>query len=169
MSRISKKHLYDKDVLCYLIGILTIFQEAMQVIKLSEHEQNEILKMLAIILWLGNVQFQEDDNGNSSVADTGVTDFVAYLMEVDPEQVQKVLTARVMETTRGGRRGSIYDVPLNPAQATSGRDALAKAIYNNLFEWIVSRVNVSMKMRSAHSQVIGILVRVKNILLIGYC
>ena len=162
MSRISKKHLYDKDVLCYLIGILTIFQEAMQVIKLSEHEQNEILKMLAIILWLGNVQFQEDDSGNSSVADTGVTDFVAYLMEVDPEQVQKVLTARVMETTRGGRRGSIYDVPLNPAQATSGRDALAKAIYNNLFEWIVSRVNVSMKMRSAHSQIIGILVRVKR-------
>ena len=133
----------------------------MQVIKLSEPEQNEILKMLAIILWLGNVQFQEDDSGNSSVADTGVTDFVAYLMEVDPEQVQKVLTARIMETTRGGRRGSIYDVPLNPAQATSGRDALAKAIYNNLFEWIVSRVNVSMKMRSAHSQIIGILVRIK--------
>ena len=131
----------------------------MEIIGLSPHEQSEILKMLAIILWLGNVQFQENDDGNSSVADAGVTDFVAYLMEVDSEQVQKVLTARVMETTRGGRRGSIYDVPLNPAQATSGRDALAKAIYNNLFEWIVSRVNVSMKTRSAHTQVIGILVR----------
>jgi myosin-1 len=133
----------------------------MQVIGLSEQEQNEILKMLSVILWLGNVQFQENDEGNSSIADTGVTDFVAYLMEVDSEKVQKVLTTRVVETTRGGRRGSIYDVPLNPAQATSGRDALAKAIYNNLFEWIVSRVNVSMKMRAAHTQVIGILVRVK--------
>jgi len=51
----------------------------------------------------------------------------------------------------------VYDVPLNPAQAGSGRDALAKAIYNNLFEWIVSRVNVSMKPRSAHSQIIGVL------------
>ncbi|KAF8167362.1 myosin-1 [Crassisporium funariophilum] len=130
---------------------------AMQVIGLSAEEQNEILKMLAIILWIGNVQFGENDDGNSSIADTGVTDFVGYLMEVDTEQVQKVLTARVMETTRGGRRGSIYDVPLNPAQATSGRDALAKAIYNNLFEWIVSRVNVSMKTRSAYTQVIGIL------------
>lgn len=116
--------------------------------------------MLAIILWLGNVQFQEMDDGNSSISDTGVTDFVAYLMEVDPGQVQKVLTSRIMETTRGGRRGSIYDVPLNPAQATSGRDALAKAIYNNLFEWIVSRVNVSMKTREAHSQIIGILVKI---------
>ena len=131
----------------------------MQVIGLSQHEQNEILKMLAVILWLGNVQFQENDDGNSSIADTGVADFISYLMEVDSERVQKVLTARVVETTRGGRRGSIYDVPLNPAQATSGRDALAKAIYNNLFEWIVSRVNVSMKTRSAYAQVIGILVR----------
>jgi myosin I len=51
----------------------------------------------------------------------------------------------------------VYDVPLNPAQATSGRDAMAKAIYNNLFEWIVSRVNVSMKPRTAHTQVIGVL------------
>ncbi|KAF9531924.1 myosin-1 [Crepidotus variabilis] len=130
---------------------------AMNVIGLSGEEQNEILKMLAIILWVGNVQFQENDSGNSDVSDTGVTDFVAYLMEVDAAQVQKVLTTRVMETQRGGRRGSVYDVPLNPAQATSGRDALAKAIYNNLFEWIVSRVNVSMKTRSAHSQIIGIL------------
>ena len=114
--------------------------------------------MLAAILWLGNVQFTEMDDGNSSISDTGVTDFFAYLLEVDSALVQKVMTSKVVETQRGGRRGSIYDVPLNPAQATSGRDALAKAIYNNLFEWIVSRINVSMKPRSASAHVIGILV-----------
>lgn len=136
----------------------------MQVIGLSAEEQHEIFKMLAIILWLGNVQFEENDDGNSSIADCGVTDFLAYLMEVDAATVQKALTMRVMETTRGGRRGSIYDVPLNPAQANSGRDALAKAIYNNLFEWIVSRVNVSMKTRSAYQRIVGILVRSMSIL-----
>ncbi|KAH7930925.1 hypothetical protein BV22DRAFT_1115754 [Leucogyrophana mollusca] len=130
---------------------------AMQVIGLSDQEQSEIFRMLAIILWLGNVQFEEMDDGNASIADAGVTDFIGYLMEVDPATVQKVLTSKVVETQRGGRRGSIYDVPLNPAQATAGRDALSKAIYNNLFEWIVSRINISMKPRSATSQVIGIL------------
>lgn len=134
-------------------------QRAMQVIGLTDYEQAEIFRNLATILWLGNVQFEEKDDGNSQIADTSVTDFVGYLMEVDPASVQKALTTRVVETQRGGRRGSVYDVPLNPAQANSGRDALAKAIYNNLFEWIVSKINVSMKPRSATTQLIGILVR----------
>jgi myosin-1 len=131
----------------------------MQIVGLAQHEQTEVLRMLAVILWLGNIQFSEDDSGNSVVSDTNVTDFVGYLMEVDPAVVQKTMTTKIVETQRGGKRGSIYDVPLNPAQAVSGRDALSKAIYNNLFEWIVSKVNVSMKSRGAVAQLIGILVR----------
>lgn len=34
---------------------------------------------------------------------------------------------------------------------------MAKALYNNLFEWIVSRVNVSMKPKSSTDYVIGVL------------
>lgn len=141
------------------ILILIVLQKAMQVIGLSQHEQSEIWRMLAIVLWLGNVQFAEMDDGNSQIADTAEADFIGYLMDAESALVQKVLTTRTVETQRGGRRGSVYDVPLNPAQASSGRDALAKAIYNNLFEWIVSRINVSMKPRSASAHVIGILVR----------
>jgi myosin I len=133
----------------------------MNIIGLTAEEQNAILRMLSAILWLGNVQYSEKDDGNAEISDTGTTDFVAYLLEVEAALVQKVLTTRVVETQRGGRRGSVYDVPLNPAQAVAGRDALAKAIYNNLFEWIVSRINVSMKPRAATAQLVGILVRIE--------
>ncbi|KAG9103459.1 class II myosin [Ceratobasidium sp. 370] len=131
--------------------------QAMNVVGLTADEQNNIFRMIAAILWLGNVQFVEDDGSGSQVTDTGVTDFVAYLLEVDSALVAKAMVSRTVETQRSGRRGSVYDVPLNPAQAASGRDALAKALYNNLFEWIVSRVNISMKPRQATAQVIGVL------------
>lgn len=136
------------------------FQEtlrAMGIIGLSGEEQNDILRMLAAILWLGNVSFVENDQGNAAVADQGVPDFVGYLLEVDPTAVTKALTERIVETQRGGRRGSIYESPNNQVQAAAVRDALAKAIYNNLFEWIVARVNKSMVARQAASNVIGVL------------
>lgn len=79
----------------------------MDVIGLTPAEQNSIFKVLATILWLGNVDFVEGDDGNAAIADTGVTDFAAYLMEVEPKQLQKVLLSRIMETQRGGRRGEL--------------------------------------------------------------
>ena len=40
----------------------------MQIIGLSAEEQTQIFRMLAGILWLGNVQFDEKDDGNSQVS-----------------------------------------------------------------------------------------------------
>lgn len=129
----------------------------MKVIGLSQGEQDNIFRMLAAILWLGNVTFVEDDSGNSTISDQSVVEFVAYLLEVESAHVNKALTIRVVETARGGRRGSVYEVPLNPTQATAVRDALSKAIYFNLFDWIVERVNASLKARGSVANSVGIL------------
>jgi myosin-1 len=131
--------------------------QAMQTIGLSSDEQSNILRMLATVLWLGNVQYAENEEGNAYVVDESVVEFVAYLLEVDVNLVKKALTSRTMETQRGMKRGSVYEVPLNTVQAAAARDALAKAVYNNLFEWIVARVNISMKSRTVASYVIGVL------------
>lgn len=45
----------------------------MNVVGLTAQEQSDIFRMLAAILWLGNVQFAEDDGSGSQITDTGVT------------------------------------------------------------------------------------------------
>lgn len=126
---------------------------AMRVIGLSQAEQDDIFRMLAAVLWIGNIQFREDDSGYAAVTDTSVVDFVAYLLEVTPEQVVHAITVRILTP----RSGEVIESLANPAQATATRDALAKAIYNNLFDWIVGRVNRSLKSKQATANNIGIL------------
>ncbi|KAH7374968.1 P-loop containing nucleoside triphosphate hydrolase protein [Plectosphaerella cucumerina] len=127
--------------------------EAMRVIGVTQPEQDEIFRMLAAILWCGNIQFREDEEGYAAVTDQSVVDFLAYLLEVTPEQLVKAITIRILTP----RNGEVIESPANPAQATATRDALAKAIYNNLFDWIVSRVNKSLKAQQATHNNIGIL------------
>ncbi|ANB14006.1 myosin 5 [Sugiyamaella lignohabitans] len=136
------------------------FQEtinAMKVIGLTQDEQDSVFRLLAAILWIGNIDFIENDEG-SQIRDSSVPNFVAYLLDVDAASIEKALTIRIVETSRGGRRGSVYESPLNVVQAKAVRDALAKAIYDKLFDWIVYRVNESLKAQKGSSSLsIGIL------------
>ena len=130
---------------------------AMEIIGLHQTEQDQILRLLASILWIGNVDFTENDQEQASIKDLSVPNFVAYLLDVDADALEKALTQRIVETSHGARRGSIYEVPLNKVQAKAVRDALAKAIYNNLFDWIVERVNQSLEATEGKDKTIGIL------------
>ncbi|TQV96930.1 myosin-1 [Cordyceps javanica] len=138
------------------IDDLAEFQDtlnAMKVIGLSQAEQDEVFRVLATILWVGNIQFQEDQSGYAEVRDSSVVDFAAYLLETTPEQLIKGITIRILTP----RNGEVIESPANPAQATATRDALAMALYNNLFDWIVARINKSLKSQQATANAVGIL------------
>lgn len=131
---------------------------AMNTIGVTQQEQDEIFRILSAILWIGNISFIENEEGNATIRDTSVTDFAAYLLQVDSALLCKSLVERILETNHGMRRGSTYHVPLNVTQALAVRDGLAKGLYNNLFDWIVDRVNTSLHPgEAAASKSIGIL------------
>uniref|UniRef100_A0A8C9T0K9 Osteoclast-stimulating factor 1 n=1 Tax=Scleropages formosus TaxID=113540 RepID=A0A8C9T0K9_SCLFO len=117
--------------------------EAMHVIGIAEADQTQVLQIVAGILHLGNINFVEAGNCGQ-VESTDLLAFPAYLLGINANRLQEKLTSRKMDSKWGGKSESI-NVTLNREQACYTRDALAKALYARLFDYLVEAINKAMQ------------------------
>lgn len=118
--------------------------EGMAAMGMSEAEIGQVRAVLAAVLWLGQVEFVAEGADKCRVADPRPIEIVAQLLACD----QRLLAQGMVSRTYSANNSSVL-TPLNADQAKYTRDALAKATYFRLFDYIVSVINSAIKTNDA--------------------
>uniref|UniRef100_A0A8B9Y232 Unconventional myosin-VIIa n=1 Tax=Bos mutus grunniens TaxID=30521 RepID=A0A8B9Y232_BOSMU len=117
-------------------------RSAMKVLMFTDTENWEISKLLAAILHLGNLQYEDRTFENLDACEVLFSPSLATaasLLEVNPRDLMNCLTSRTLIT-----RGETVSTPLSREQALDVRDAFVKGIYGRLFVWIVDKINAAI-------------------------
>uniref|UniRef100_A0A8B9PER9 Unconventional myosin-Va n=1 Tax=Apteryx owenii TaxID=8824 RepID=A0A8B9PER9_APTOW len=128
-------------------------RQACTLLGISDSYQMGIFRILAGILHLGNVEFASRDADSCTVPPKHepLTIF-CDLMGVEYEEMAHWLCHRKLATAT-----ETYIKPISKLHAINARDALAKHIYANLFNWIVDHVNKALHSAVKQHSFIGVL------------
>ncbi|XP_043721670.1 myosin-11-like isoform X2 [Telopea speciosissima] len=147
---------------CYeLVGISDAHdylatRRAMDVVGISEREQDAIFKVVAAILHVGNIEFAKgkeiDSSGLKDEKAIFHLNMAAELLMCDAEALEDALCKRVMITPE-----EVIKRSLDPLAATVSRDGFAKTLYSRLFDWLVDKINVSIGQDPNSKSLIGVL------------
>jgi myosin-5 len=112
--------------------------DALEIVGVSGDKLRDLMRAICIVLQLGNLTFEEDPENeeNAIISSTKELAAVAELLGVDEEVAKKALTERTVTA-----RNEVYKVPLNVPRAQDSRDAFAKEIYSQAFDWLVKTIN----------------------------
>ena len=135
--------------------------ESFRVLDFSPAEYEPLFKIVAGLLHLSNVEFEEvsSDSCRLSTSEACVKGRknAATVLGMDPDAlgsglVEKLIVAKVGSTVERVKS------PLSLFNAKSARDSLGKALYNRMFNFLVERVNQSMASGLSKSKnIIGVL------------
>ncbi|XP_028075342.1 myosin-12-like isoform X1 [Camellia sinensis] len=131
-------------------------RNAMDVVGISQDEQDAIFRVVAAILHLGNIEFVKGNETDSSKLKDEKACYhlqtAAELLMCDEQALEDSLCKRVIVTPDGN-----ITKPLDPASAATSRDGMAKTIYSRLFDWIVDKINSSIGQDPTAKSIIGVL------------
>ena len=130
-------------------------RQSLSTIGVASGKQNEIFKVLAALLHLGNVKITASRNDSSLLPSEPSLARACRMLGLDANEFAK-WTVKKQLITRGEKIVS----NLTQQQALVVRDSVAKFIYSSLFDWLVEIINRSLATEQVLSEVksfIGVL------------
>uniref|UniRef100_A0A8C3EGP9 Myosin VB n=1 Tax=Corvus moneduloides TaxID=1196302 RepID=A0A8C3EGP9_CORMO len=122
-------------------------------IGVKESHQMIIFRIIAAILHLGNLEIQGERDGEACSVSVGhPQDNFCSLLGVEHSQMQHWLCHRKLVTT-----AETYVKSMSLHQVVNARNALAKHIYAQLFNWIVQHINKALHTTVKQHSFIGVL------------
>ncbi|XP_020929383.1 unconventional myosin-Ih isoform X2 [Sus scrofa] len=112
---------------------------AFSVINFTEDDLENLFGIIASVLHLGNICFEENQQGCATIPDTHEIKWIAKLLGVHPWVLLEALTHRKIEA-----KTEEVICPLTPELSAYARDAMAKAVYGRTFTWLVNKINSSL-------------------------
>lgn len=114
-------------------------KKSLQTIGVSEAQQNDIFKLLAGLLHLGNVKITASRTDSVLAPTEPSLEKSCAILGVDAPEFAKWIVKKQLIT-----RGEKITSNLSQAQAIVVRDSVAKFIYSSLFDWLVEIINRSL-------------------------
>jgi myosin V len=118
----------------------------------SDKETLFLKNVIGAILHVGNIDFVDGkftgtaDGGNGGVISQNGhkhARFACQLLSLEESDLEKALCQKVVVTG-----DDVFTMLFTPSDACHARDSLVKTLYGALFDWLVSRVNASIKSKN---------------------
>lgn len=133
--------------------------ECMHHVGMTADEIRMVFQIIAAILWLGNIDMDVVEEGESNVESRApksnaenaghahsveAMELTAELLGLELHDLSLMLRYRTLVVGRRSLGRSAHTIPLTTAEATVVRDTLAKSLYEKLFHWIVKKINAAI-------------------------